>query len=98
MHKLLRKAKEIKMNRIKILTIVLLFYSCKNYSVHEKNLMEQNKSMMKYDKKSISNQQKIRSKRKKSTRNKKFRTRFFKCRYCTTGQYFRKFKKNRIRL
>jgi len=74
MYKLLRKAKEIKMNRLKILTIVLLLYSCKSYSVHEKNLMEQNKSMMKYDKKSISNQQKIRSKRKKATRNKKSRT------------------------
>lgn len=74
MHKLLRKAKEIKMNRLKILTIVLLLYSCRSYSVHEKNLMEQNKSMMKYDKKSISNQQKIRSNRKKSTKNKKSRT------------------------
>jgi len=73
MYKLLRKAKKINMNRLKILTIVLLLYSCRSYSVHEKNLMEQKKSMMKYDKKSISNQQKIRSKRKKATRNKKSR-------------------------
>jgi hypothetical protein len=47
------------MNKFKILAIVLLLYSCKNYSVHEQNLIEQHKSMIKYDKKSIENQQKI---------------------------------------
>lgn len=59
------------MNKFKILTIVLLLYSCKNYSVHEQNLIEQHKSMIKYDKKSIESQQKIRSKRKKPKRNRK---------------------------
>lgn len=59
------------MNKFKILTIVLLLYSCKNYSVHEQNLIEQHKSMIKHDKKSIESQQKIRSKRKKPKRNRK---------------------------
>lgn len=64
------------MNQFKILIIILLLSSssCKNYSVHEQNLIEQNKSMIKYDKKSRDNQQKIRSKRKKPKINKISRT------------------------
>lgn len=62
------------MNQFKILIIVLLLSSCKNYSVHEQNLIEQHRSMLKYDKKSRDNQQKTRNKRKKVKRNKISRT------------------------
>ena len=64
------KELKIKMSTFKILIIVLLLSSCKNYSVHEQNIIEQNKSMNKYDKKSRSTQQKIRSSRKKVKSNK----------------------------
>lgn len=59
------------MDRLKILIVVLLLSSCKSYSVHEQNIIEQNRSMLKYDKKSISTQQKIRNNRKKVKKNKR---------------------------
>jgi len=59
------------MDRLKILIVVLLLSSCKSYSVHEQNIIEQNRTMLKYDKKSISTQQKIRNNRKKVKKNKR---------------------------
>jgi hypothetical protein len=59
------------MDQLKILIVVLLLSSCKSYSVHEQNIIEQNRTMLKYDKKSISTQQKIRNNRKKVKKNKR---------------------------
>jgi len=68
-----KKELKIKMSTFKILIIVLLLSSCKTYSVHEQNIIEQNKTMIKYDKKSRSTQQKIRSSRKKVKSNKRYK-------------------------
>ena len=67
------KELKIKMSTFIILIIVLLLSSCKNYSVHEQNIIEQNKTMIKYDKKSRATQQKIRSSRKKVKSNKRYK-------------------------
>lgn len=45
--------------------IILLFLSCGSYSVHEQNMITQNKRMIKYDQKSINKQQHIRSSNKR---------------------------------
>ena len=45
--------------------IILLLFSCKSYSVHEANLVQQQKTMLQFDQKSRNEQQKIRDSRKK---------------------------------
>jgi len=46
--------------------LILLLFSCKNLSVHDQNLIEQNKYMLKNDYKIKIKQQKIRDSRKKT--------------------------------
>ena len=46
--------------------IILLLFSCQTVSVHEANLIEQNKTMLKQDEQSRKKQQKIRDSRKKT--------------------------------
>jgi hypothetical protein len=46
--------------------LILLLFSCQTYSVHEANLVQQQKSMLQFDQKSRSEQQKIRDSRKKT--------------------------------
>ena len=45
--------------------IILLLFSCKSYSVHQQNLIDQQKYMLKQDEQSRKKQQKIRDSRKK---------------------------------
>ena len=45
--------------------ILLLLFSCKSYSVHQQNLIDQQKFMLKQDEQSRKKQQKIRDSRKK---------------------------------
>jgi hypothetical protein len=45
--------------------LLLLLFSCKSYSVHEANLIEQQKTMLRNDDQSRKKQQKIRDSRKK---------------------------------
>ena len=45
--------------------ILLLLFSCKSYSVHEANLIDQQKFMLKQDEQSRKKQQNIRDSRKK---------------------------------
>ena len=54
--------------------IILLSLSCRSYSVHEQNMITQNKRMINFDKKSRAKQQYIRSSNKvKNTKVKKAR-------------------------
>jgi Mg2+/Co2+ transporter CorB len=53
---------------MKYLLIILLFSSC-SYSIHEANLIEQNKTMLRNDEQSRKKQQKIRDSRKKRVKN-----------------------------
>jgi hypothetical protein len=54
--------------------IILTFLSCSSYSVHEQNMITQNKRMMLYDRNSINKQQHIRSSNKsKNSKVKKIR-------------------------
>jgi hypothetical protein len=45
--------------------LLLLLFSCQTYSVHQQNLIEQNKTMLRNDEQSRKKQQKIRDSRKK---------------------------------
>ena len=45
--------------------ILLLLFSCQTYSVHQQNLIDQQKFMLKQDEQSRKKQQKIRDSRKK---------------------------------
>jgi hypothetical protein len=45
--------------------LLLLLFSCKSYSVHQQNLIDQQKYMIRYDEQSRKKQQNIRDSRKK---------------------------------
>jgi hypothetical protein len=54
--------------------LILLLSSCQSYSVHEQNLIQQQKRMEQFDEQSRKKQQKIRDSRKKRLKVKKIRT------------------------
>jgi len=66
---------------MKFLLLILLLYSCSSsYSVHESNMIKQNKKMEKFDEKSRKKQQYIRSSnahKNKVKKRKKPKTRSF---------------------
>ena len=59
------------MDRLQIVILILALSSCKPYSIHQQNIIEQNKTMIKYDKKSRLKQQNIRDSRRKVQYNNK---------------------------
>lgn len=51
-------------------SLLILFSSC-SYSIHESNLIQQQKTMLQFDQKSRNEQQKIRDSRKKRVKKRK---------------------------